>query len=331
MVQRAYASWIRGLCRERPVVLAVHDLHWADHATLELVDHLVDHLDELPFMIAATSRGSVQEDDRHLRERARRNHPDRVVELALGPLDDADAEELLSRLAPGELAPEARQEVLGLAEGNPLYVEQLLRSLLETGGLAARRTWALTTAALLPTGLESLLVARIAALPRDARRIAQAGAVLGRTFAPTLLAAVSGVDDVELNIARLLRANIIREIRPVPDREFAFTHGLLQEAALSTLTRARQRELYRLVAAAHEREFLDSLDEHLERLAFYCARGGDLERALDYLERAANRAMSLSSHTQAVALWSRAATVAEKVSDPAARSRIEQRLVELGA
>jgi class 3 adenylate cyclase len=332
LVRRAYASWIRGLCRERPVVLAVHDFHWADRATLELVDHLVDQVDELPFMIAVTSRGSVQENDRQLREHARRKHPDRVVELALGPLDEAAAEELLSRLAPGELAPEARREVLGLAEGNPLYVEQLLRSLLESGGLAARRTWALTTPAVkLPTGLESLLVARIAALPRDARRVAQAGAVLGRTFEPTLLAAVSAVADVELNLARLLRANIIREIRPIPNREFAFTYGLLQEAALATLTRARQRELYRLVAAAHEREFLDSLDEHFERLAFYCARGGDLERALDYLERAANRAMSLSAHTQAAVLWSRAATVAEKVSDPAARSRIQERLVELGA
>ena len=148
-------------------------------------------------------------------------------------------------------------------------------------------------AAQLPSGLESLLVARIAALPRDARRIAQAGAVLGRTFAPTLLARSPGFEDVELNLARLLRANIIRETRAIPHREYAFTHGLLQDAALSTLARGRRRELYRLVAAAHEEAFVDSLDDHLERLAFYWARGGDLERALDYLERAANRATSL--------------------------------------
>jgi predicted ATPase len=220
--------------------------------------------------------------------------------------------------------------VITLAEGNPLYLEQLLRSLLESGGLAAHRTWALTVpAAQLPTGLESLLVARIAALPRDARRIAQLGAVLGRTFAPTLLGAVSGVEDVELNLARLLRANIIQEIRAIPNREYAFTHGLLREAALSTLARGRRRELYRLVAAAHEQAFIDSLDDQLERLAFYWARGGELERALDYLERAANRATSLSAHTQAAYLWSRAATVAERINDPQARNRIERRLAEL--
>jgi len=184
-------------------------------------------------------------------------------------------------------------------------------------------------AAQLPIGLESLLVARIAALPRDARGIAQAAAVLGRSFAPTVLTRVSGVKDVEQNLTRLLRANIIRELRALPKREYTFTHGLLQEAALSTLTRARRRELYRLVAAAHEQAFSDSLDDHLELLAFYYARGGDLEHALEYLEQAARRATSLRAHTHAADLWTRAASVADKVNDPQARERIEQRLVEL--
>jgi class 3 adenylate cyclase len=329
---QAYAGWIRGLCRERPVVLALHDIHWADNATLELLEDLVPLLDELPLLIAATSRGEADANDRRLRERARLGRQDRVIELTLGPLSDDEAQGLLSRLAPGELAPETLREVITVAEGNPLYLEQLLRSLLESGGLAARRTWALTVpAAQLPTALESLLVARIAGLPRDARRVAQVGAVLGRTFAATPLAAVSGVEDVELNLGRLLRANIIREVRAIPNREYAFTHGLLQEAALSTLTRARRRDLYRRVAAAHEEAFGDSLDDHLERVAFYYARGGDLARSLDYLERAANRATSLSAHTQAASLWSRAASVAERINDPDARNRIEQRLVELSA
>jgi class 3 adenylate cyclase len=329
---KAYAGWIRGLCREGPVVLALHDIHWADHATLDLVERLVSLLDELPLLIAATSRGAADANDRRLRQRARAGRPDRIVELTLGPLSDGEAHALLSRIAPGKLAPETLREVITVAEGNPLYLEQLLRSLLESGGLAARRTWALTVpAAQLPTALESLLVARITALPRDARRVAQVGAVLGRTFAPALLAPASGVEDVELNLARLLRANIIRETQAIPNREYAFTHGLLQEAALSTLTRARRRELYRGVAAAHEELFGDSLDDHLERVAFYYARGGDLERSLDYLERAANRATSLSAHTQAASLWSRAATVAERINDPEARNRIEQRLVDLSA
>jgi predicted ATPase len=146
-----------------------------------------------------------------------------------------------------------------------------------------------------------------------------------------VLAQVSGVGDVERRLMQLLRANVIRESRTVPNREYSFTHGLLQEAALSTLTRARRRELYRRVAAAHEQAFSDSLDDHLEQLAFYWARCGDLPRALEYLERAATRATSLYARTQAASLWSRAATLANRMDDPVARDRIERRLVELGA
>ena len=328
-LNRAYAVWLRGLCREGPVVLAMHDIHWADRCTIDLLDHLLDLLGEAPLLLAATSRlGS--DADRDFRERARREHPDRIVELRLGPLSDAEAEELLSQLAPGELSPEAGREVVALAEGNPLYLEQVLRSLLESGGLEARKTWALTVpAAQLPIGLESLLVARIGALPRDARRVAQVAAVLGRTFSPAVLDEVAGVQDVERNLSRLLRANIIYETHPLPNREYAFTHGLLQEAALSTLARARRRELYVLVAEAYEQAFAGRLDDELERLAFYWARGGELERALDYLERAATRAASRRANTQAADLLTRAVGVAERVNDPEARDRIERRLVEL--
>ena len=222
--------------------------------------------------------------------------------------------------------------MIARAEGNALYLEQVLRSLLETGGLTPRRTWALTVpAAQLPTGLESLLMARIAALPRNARRLAQVAAVFGRTFSPAVLALVNPLEDVEGDLARLLRADIIRETRPIPDREYAFTHGLLQEAALSTLTRARRRELYRAVAAASEQAFADSLDDQLERLAFYHARAGDLAVALEYLERAANRATSLHANTQSVDLWRRAAAVAEQLDDAGAQHRIERRLSKLSS
>jgi predicted ATPase len=327
----AYADWLRGLCRRQPVVLAFHDLHWADHRTLELVESLLPLLGEIPLTIAATSRLAQDSNERRLLERARTEHADHFVELRLGPLSDAEAEQLVAQLGPGELADDARREVISRAEGNALYVEQLLRSLLESGGLAQRRTWALTIpAAQLPTGLESLLVARIAALPRDARRVAQVAAVFGRTFSPIVVARASGIADVEANLARLVRADIVRETRPGPDRELAFTHGLLQEAALSTLTRARRRELYRAVAAATEQVFAESVDDELERLAFYHARGDDLAQALVYLERAAERASSLGACTQSVDLLQRAAAVAEKLDNPEAQERIAGQLSPAG-
>jgi class 3 adenylate cyclase len=328
---RAYATWIAGICGDgRPAVLAIHDIHWADHGTLDVLERLVGLLDGSPLMVAATSRTTPESRDRSFRERVQRGRRERIVDLTLGPLNDAEAGVLLAQFTPGELSPEAEQEVIAQAEGNPLYLEHLLRSLLESGGLAPRRTWALTvSAAQLPTALESLLIARIAALPRDARRVAQVGAILGRTFGSAVLAEVSGVADLERNLVQLLRANVITETRTVPNREYSFTHGLLQEAALSTLTRARRRELYRRVAVAYEGALGDSVDDHLEQIAFYRARGGDLACALDYLERAANQAASLRARTQAVRLWSQAAVLANRLDDPETRDRIERRLLEL--
>jgi class 3 adenylate cyclase len=327
----AYAMWIAGICREgRPAVLAIHDIHWADHGTLAVLERLVDPLDDNAFMLTATSRATSDARDREFRERMQREHPGRAVEITLRPLNDIESGRMLAQLTPGELSPEAEREVIALAEGNPLYLEHLLRSLLESGGLVPRRTWALTiSAAQLPTALESLLIARIAALPRDARRVAQVGAILGRTFAPTAIGKIAGVADLERNLVQLLRANIISESGNSPTREYSFTHGLLQEAALSTLTRARRRELYRRVAVAYEEAFSDSLDDHLEQVAFYRARGGDLERALEYLERAAGQAASLHARTQAARLWSQAASLAQRMDDPEARERIERRVADL--
>ena len=110
---------------------------------------------------------------------------------------------------------------------------------------------------------------------------------------------------------------------------YTFKHGLLQEAALSTLTPVRREELYGRVAAVLEELYAGSREEHLEELAYYYARSRDLPKALDYLERAGDRAASLNAKSQAHELWNRARKVAEKLQDPASERRISARLDRL--
>jgi hypothetical protein len=100
-----------------------------------------------------------------------------------------------------------------------------------------------------------------------------------------VLQGVAG-DDVDGDLRALLRAGVVREISRYPELECSFTHGLLREAALSTLTSARKRALYASIASAFESLYADSLEEHFERLAHYHAQAGDLPRALEYAERA---------------------------------------------
>ena len=123
---------------------------------------------------------------------------------------------------------------------------------------------------------------------------------------------------------------MIRERRRYPELEYTFTHGLLREAALSTLTRSSRREMYGRVAAAFEELFADSLDEHLDVLAHYYGRSDDLTKALEYLERAADDATRLNADYQAAELWRRAARVANELGDADAEARIAARLAEIG-
>jgi predicted ATPase len=220
---------------------------------------------------------------------------------------------MLATLLPGVLDEATRAEVVARAEGNPLYVEELLRALLEGGGLERRhRTWTTTvrSSLLLPPALENLLVARIDRLPTAARRLAQIAAMIGREFPAAVLEQVAG-ESANEDLAVLLRAEIVRELRRYPELQCEFKHGLLQDAALSTLTPATRRELSGQVASAFEKLYADSLEEHLERLAHYHAQAGEVRPAVDYLERAAARAAELGVDGRAAELRQRATKLAE--------------------
>ena len=242
-VQEAFVRWAEALGAERPLILAIDDLHWADRTTRALAERLLELTDRSAVMLAAGLRQDPGSEGWAFRLEAQTRFAHRVDELQLSPLAPEAARALIDELVPAGLVGEAvKDEVVAKAEGNPLYLEELLRALLETGG-DRRRTWTITpkTAAELPPALEALLVARIDRLEPGARRLAQVAAVVGREFPVSVAAAVAG--SVDGDIAELLRAEIVREVRRFPELECTFRHGLLQEAALSTLTPSSQREL----------------------------------------------------------------------------------------
>jgi class 3 adenylate cyclase len=315
-LREAYCAWIEMLAAERPLVLALEDIHWADASTRELAEDLLALTDRAPLLVAFTSRPEPASEGWRLRLRVLAEYPHRAVELALQPLSDSGAANLLATLLPGVLDDEARAEIVRRAEGNPLYVEELLRTLIDGGGLVRRRTWTLepgAAARLLPPALENLLVARIDALSEGARRLAQLAAVVGRTFPVAVLEHVAGSELVQSDLPVLLRAEIVRELRRYPELECTFRHGLLQEAAISTLTVERLRELHGRVAHAFEEVYADSLGEHLELLAQHYGRSDQLEKALDYLVRAAVRAEEFQADAQASELRRRIDRVAARL------------------
>jgi class 3 adenylate cyclase len=308
---RSYARWVAELAARKPVVLALEDAQWADASTRQLAEAILELTDRAPLLIVVTMEIEPSSEGAALRMRALDHYAHRATELRLKPLCDDAAAELLRALMPVELDARTRSRLLAEAEGNPLYLEELLRGLLESGGLERRpRTWTITirAAELLPPALESLLVSRIDRLAEGPRRLAQAAAAIGREFPLRLLERVLG-GDVSRELTALLRAEIVREARRYPEFVCTFKHRLTQEAALSTLTAARRRELYARIAYAFEELYADALDDHLERLAHYHAQAENSGAARDYLERAAERASEAGAVERADDLRRRAVAV----------------------
>jgi class 3 adenylate cyclase len=333
-IRRAYRAWIESLSRQGPVVAAIEDVHWADASTRELAEDLLEVADLAPVLLVATFRLDTASEGWRLRMRVLTDYAHRAVELSLNPLGDAAARQLLATHAKsGTLKMAELEQIVKGAEGNPLYLEELLNAFVDNTDFLRGLTWAptVTQARILTPALESLLLARIDRLPPEARKLAQTAALVGRIFRLRVLEHVSESLDVERDLSVLLRADIIRELRRYPDPEYTFKHGLLRRACLATLPPGRRRELYATVGTAFETLFPDTLDDHLEVLAHYFSRSHDLPKALEYLERAGAKASELDAVAQAGELLGRALSVAEKLEDNEALARVRQHLDELEA
>ncbi|HET9288766.1 MAG TPA: adenylate/guanylate cyclase domain-containing protein [Gaiella sp.] len=326
-IHEALHAWIEALARTRPVVVVLEDLHWALPDAREAAESLLDLTDRAAVLLVATLRADPGSEAWRFRLRALGDFAHRTSELRLDPLTDAEATQLVRTLAAGSIDEETIASAVARAEGNPLFLEELVRLLLEGSAVQRRRTWTLTVGQTeLPARLENLLVARVDALPDAARRLAQIAAVIGRTFEVPLLERVAGTDDSAADMLALVRGDIVRELRRYPDLVCEFRHGLLHEAALSTLTPPRQRELAGRIGVALEELLGARAGDEAERLAHYYVRSDRLDKAVAYLERAADDAGDSARREE---LLEAARKAAARQGDVDAERRFEARLAEL--
>jgi class 3 adenylate cyclase len=330
-LRAAYVQWLRRVAEERPLAVVIDDLSWADDSSAELAAEVMALTDRAPVGLILSLRPDPATRGWGLRTRALSEFSHRLTALDLEPLDRAATEALLESLLPGDgLDPGTRRTLAEVSEGNPLFLEELVARLQETGALAAdHQAWTLTVPRnVLPPALEGLLVARIDFLAPEVRSVAQAAAVLGREFNRPILDQVVGDDQLaETALDALIRGGVIAERGRFPNPSYRFRHGLVQEAVLGTLTDARRAELHLAAARALEAA-ADQPDGGtiLEELAHHYARAHDLDKALVYLERGADRAAELGAADEAGRLWLRALRAANKLGDEAAADRIRARI-----
>jgi len=206
-----------------------------------------------------------------------------------------------------------RMRILEHAEGNPFYVEEVIRSLIDSGVIVydeAMEQWEATRRVediAIPDTLQGVLMARIDRLQEHARRVLQMASVIGRIFLYRVLAAIVQEQwKLDARLLTLQREEMIRERARVPELEYIFKHHLTQQAAYNGLLRRERRLLHRQVAEARERLFPARMEEQLGLLAHHWEQAGERRRAVEYLRRAGEQAAAQYANAEAVGYFSRA-------------------------
>ncbi|HSS56566.1 MAG TPA: AAA family ATPase, partial [Solirubrobacteraceae bacterium] len=333
---------------ERPLVIVLEDIHWAEPIFLDLIEHLARTLDGVPVLIVALTRGDLLE--------VRPGFGGDAPRLLLQALTGDDSKRLVKHLlADDAVAADLAEYIFARAEGNPLFVAELVRMLVEDGqlersdaGLSAVRSSLLA----LPPTIHALLAARMDRLEPGERATAEAGAVVGRSFGRgALLALIDGTSRaaVDAHLDALVRKQLIEADggRLAGEPTFSFSHVLVRDVAYQGILKARRADLHARYAdwverAAGERagEYDEMLGYHLERAYRYCCELGTLDergralgaRAARRLGSSGGRALTRGDTGAAVSLLERAVLLLG-ADDPARRAltiKLSIALAEVG-
>jgi tetratricopeptide (TPR) repeat protein len=316
IAQALLTRYLRTSLEEDPAVMLLEDVHWADHDSLDTLRSILDELPAAPLLVVAVARPTLD-----LRRPDWGAGPGEAARLDLVPLPEADARELVGQiLRLVEPLPASLVDlVVASADGNPFYVEELVKMLVEQGVVlvAGDGPWSVDLSRLqrlsVPPTLAGVLQARLDALPPEERTAVQHASVVGRTFwddaVVSLLAAV-GRDG--RGVGSSLEGVRRRELVWRHDRssfsgcaEYRFKHALLRDAAYDTVLLRERKVLHAAAAAWMERRAGDRPDEHLVSIAEHLASAGDHHRAAELLERAAENAASTGGLTTACSLYRR--------------------------
>jgi adenylate cyclase len=301
-----FAAWERlmtGLLAISPAILVLEDLHWADPTSRQLTEQLAELTAHRPLLMIITTRP----------------HPEGMPgarEIRLSPLaEDAERALASSLVGPGA-TPDILDAVLSNVEGNPLFLEERLSSLLETGALV-RENGALRLNPEMPQGvpqvLERLVRSRVDRLSPAARDAVRHACVLGFEFPLSLLAAVCAVEGpLEVVLDELRAKDILRDVDGLPEPAFRFRHALIQEATYSGLPRAERRLLHGRAAWALEAAHDGRLEDVAALLGRHFAAAGEPGRAVTYLEMAGDQATSAFANDEAIASYRSALAIVDE-------------------
>lgn len=319
----ALLARVQSMAAQQPVLAVVEDVHWVDPTSLEFLALLVERASTLRLLLVIDGRPEFAppwHDHSH------------VVTLALSRLSRSDSSALIYQVAQERpLAAAIEAQILARADGVPLFVEELTKSVLESGvagnGQMPVRSDQPDAAQSIPTTLQGLLLERFDRL-ENGKEVAQAGAAIGREFSLELLRLIAGMDERPLTAAleQLVSAGLVFRRGSPTQATYVFKHALARDAAYDMLARPRRRHLHAAIAQALEERFPETVDFQPELLAYHHREAGNAAKAISYLIKASARALSRSAMTETVAQCGGALQLLATLPDEKSYQQLELRV-----
>ena len=292
----AVLDFLRGCAKASPVLLVFEDLHWADSVSLALLEELIQTTDRETLGVIGLMRPYRDDASWRFHETAQRSFAHRYTPIHLEPLDGDAATTLLRELVPDGLPADVESAVLDRAEGNPFFVEEMVRSLLESGGE--------TKLGAIPGNISALLTARIDRLAAGSKLVVQLASVFGRQFEiGELLALVGDEDATETALSDLQSRDLVVERSRIPEREYEFRHALIQETAYSTILLKERRSLHAQIAT-----YLESHRFDPQEMAHHLIESQQQTKAVPHLLAAAEQAARSMNLQTAIGLFDQVLT-----------------------
>ena len=315
---------VEGLASRQPVLALYEDAHWMDPTTLAALGLLIERVQRLPVLVVITFRPEFAPPWSGYAH---------VTQLSLARLTRRHGGTIITRLAGGKALPEeVLDEIVARTDGIPLFVEELTKTVLESGLLQDAGGHFELAAPLLPLAIPSTLQdSLMARLDRLApvKEVAQTAAAIGREFDHQLLAAVSSSSEKQLNDAldQLVAAELIFRRGAPPDATYSFKHALVQEAAYNSLLKSRRQQLHARIAQALEEQVPDIAANRPEVLARHSTDAGLTEKAVGYWHRAGQLAAERFAHKEAIAHHTRGLELLRSLPDTLEHTQEEIRFL----
>ena len=310
--------------QDKPLVMALEDLHWIDKTSEEFLSYLIDWIANSRILIILLYRPE------YTHQWGSKSYYSKVGIDQLSAKTSAELVQVI--LEDGAVGPELKDLILGRASGNPFYVEELTQSLLENGTIQKKdHEYVLArtpSEILVPDSIQGIIAARLDRVEEDLKRIMQVASVIGREFAFRILQTIMGMRaELKSQLLNLQGLEFISEKRLFPELEYIFKHALTQEVAYSSLLQKRKKEIHEKIGAAIETLYPDRLEEYYELLAHHYSRSDNQDKAFEYLDLANQKVAKLNAMEDAMAYFDDAMKILDSL--PETKTNQERRIILL--